>query len=91
MKETIYKLILVNNDGTVADIIIDHKRELMNDFKAAAERAGEYYAFERHSANKWNDTITVDGYYFEGQYIGSGYPFHNHYSYRYNGYSNFIK
>ena len=64
---------------------LDTLNNAAKDFENIAKIEGYHYAFERHSANKWNDTITVDGYYFEGQYINNGYPFHNHYSYRYNG------
>ena len=85
MKDTIYKLVLVNTDGTVADIIIDDKRELMKDCRDSAELAGYTYIFERHTSNPYNNNIFVEGYYFEGQHINNGYPFHNHYSYRYNG------
>lgn len=83
MEDTIYKLITVNSDGTVADIIIDTDRELMNDFREAAELTGFTYIFERHTGNPYNNNILVEGYYFEGLYLPNGYKFKNYYSYRY--------
>ena len=83
MEDTIYKLITVNSNGTVADIIIDTNKELMLDIKNAAELAGEKYIFERHNGNPYNNNILVEGYYFEGIHLPNGYKFNNHYSYRY--------